>query len=361
MGAAEVCIVGGGPAGLAAAIAFRRRGIPVALFDHAEPPIDKACGEGLMPDGVSALEELGVSIPAGTGFSFPGIRFLDGNHSVAAEFPGRSALGLRRTALHDLLRAEAVRAGAAIYWGIKRVRFVDGKLDAEGKIFSPRLIVAADGLQSAIRRAAGLDESPAAEIRYGFRRHYPIAPWTRYMELLWGKRAQLYVTPISDGEIGVAVLSREPKMRLADALEEFPGARRRLEGVEPSTSERGSLTISRRLKRVTNGRVALLGDASGSVDAITGDGLALSFRQAIALAEAYRNGDLSAYERKHRKLLRRANRMASLLLLIERRPRLRAEVLAYFEKHPAIFARLLSIHAGEEPSLDLPPGLQNIL
>src|ERR1022692_2180287 len=56
----DLFVIGGGPAGLAAAIAARLKGLNVTLADGARPPIDKACGEGLMPDGLAALRSLGV-------------------------------------------------------------------------------------------------------------------------------------------------------------------------------------------------------------------------------------------------------------------------------------------------------------
>jgi len=60
----DVFIVGGGPAGLAAAIALRARGFGVTVADPALPPIDKACGEGLMPNALRTFERLGVSLPS---------------------------------------------------------------------------------------------------------------------------------------------------------------------------------------------------------------------------------------------------------------------------------------------------------
>ena len=62
--------------------------------------------------------------------------------------------------------------------------------------------------------------------------------------------------------------------------------------------------MSRRLRHVTSGNIALIGDASGSVDAITGEGLALCFRQALELAHALRVEDLDLYERAHARLHR---------------------------------------------------------
>jgi len=56
----DVLVIGGGPAGLAAAIAARQTGLGVVLADRAQPPIDKACAEGLMPDALAALQRIGV-------------------------------------------------------------------------------------------------------------------------------------------------------------------------------------------------------------------------------------------------------------------------------------------------------------
>jgi 2-polyprenyl-6-methoxyphenol hydroxylase-like FAD-dependent oxidoreductase len=58
----DVLVVSGGPAGLATALAVRRKRLRAVVVDSAAPPIDKACGEGLMPDSVAALSALGVGI-----------------------------------------------------------------------------------------------------------------------------------------------------------------------------------------------------------------------------------------------------------------------------------------------------------
>src|SRR5258708_10498731 len=59
--ACDVLIVGGGPAGLACAIAAARQGLQVEVIDAMKPPIDKACGEGLMPDSLEALTAIGFT------------------------------------------------------------------------------------------------------------------------------------------------------------------------------------------------------------------------------------------------------------------------------------------------------------
>ena len=103
-------MAGGGPAGLASAIALRGAGYGVTVIDHAVPPIDKACGEGLMPDCIAALAQLGVCIPAGAGVPFNGIQFLGESSSVTADFPNGPGIGLRRVMLHQLLSSRASSA-----------------------------------------------------------------------------------------------------------------------------------------------------------------------------------------------------------------------------------------------------------
>ena len=345
--------MGGGPAGLAAAIALRSKGCSVSLFDCANPPIDKACGEGLMPESIRALRELGVDIPARTGFPFRGVCFVDSDSRVCAEFPNGSAIGLRRTVLHQLLVDRAREVGGVLHWNTKALRFAEQALTVNGKAMRPKLVVAADGQNSALRRAAGLNKLRRECRRFGFRRHYRIAPWSEYMELHWGPRSQLYITPISECEVGVALLSSDPKLRLDTALPEFPEVASRLSSAQPLTTEMGAITALRTLQRVCRPSFALIGDASGSVDAITGEGMCLAFRQALALADAFAAGDFATYEHRHRALLRRPAVMASLLLMLANHNQLRRRVLASFAKRPQVFARFLAIHSGESSPLEL--------
>ncbi len=350
---ADVCIVGGGPAGLSAAVALGMSGFRVVVFDCAVPPIDKACGEGLLPDSLAALADLGVYVPPETGIPFRGIRFSGRYSSAVADFPASSGLGIRRTILHSLLVGRAQQLGITLCWGAKNVHLTPGGVSVSGSILKSKFVIAADGQNSAMRRAAGLDGAVHESRRYAFRRHYRIKPWSAYVELHWGRSSQLYVTPISGDEVGVALISRDPALRLDRALENFPEVRRRLQGACPTSTERGSLSMSRTLQRVSSKNFALIGDASGSVDALTGEGLGLSFRQSLALAKALRSGNLDSYRTQHRKLSRRPRLMASLLLLLDRHPSIQKRALASLASRPATFEALLAIHVGERSISDL--------
>jgi menaquinone-9 beta-reductase len=333
----DVFIIGGGPVGLAAAIAARRKGFSVVLADGCEPPVDKACGEGIMPDGLTAAARLGLQLPVSESYAFRGIRVHGENVSVAADFPNGCGRGFRRTVLHQALADQAERCGVELRWGS-----TIGEFD----IIRARWIVGADGSGSRVRAWAGLGACRRDTRRYGFRRHFQIAHWADTVEIHWGEGCQIYVTPVAPEEVGVAVISSDPKLRVHDALRQFPALAARLSGAAESSAERGAVTASRRLRRVARGNVALIGDASGSVDAITGEGLCLGFHQALALADAMECGDLARYESAHRRLGARPRFMADFMLTMDRRRWLRKRALSALAAHPDLFGGLLAMHVG---------------
>ena len=349
--AVDVFVVGGGPAGLAAAIAARGRGLRVVIADGAMPPIDKPCGEGLMPDGIDALQKLGVEIPSDDIYPFRGIRFVNGTGEAEAVFPGGSAYGIRRTALHRILIEHAFSCGVTMLWQSAVTGLhPDGVLVA-GKLVPARSIVGADGSSSRVRRWAGLDGHKKKNLRFGFRRHYHVAPWTDFMELHWGNcqrdACQIYVTPVGPEEICVALISSNPHLRLDEALQEFPVLAARLGHAAHASTERGAVTVSRTLRRVYRGNTALVGDASGGVDAITGEGLCLAFRQAALLADCLADGNLARYQAEHRRLIRRPALMARLMLLMGNHARLRQGAMQIFAVRPRSFSALLSLHVSD--------------
>lgn len=343
---AEVLIGGGGPAGLAAAIAARQAGFAVTVVDSAQPPIDKACGEGIMPDGLAALRQLGVRIGPGQAALFRGIRFLNGEAQVEAEFPDGTGLGIRRTVLHQLLIDRATELGVSLLWGTR----ING-LSAEGVAIGEQHVrchwlLCADGQNSLLRRLAGLDVSDSAKRRFGFRRHYKVKPWSDCVEVHWSNCGQMYITPVSDNEICVALITRGRRIGFNEALPQFPALWVRLKDAAPCDRQLGALTVTRHLPAVQLGKIALVGEASGSVDAVTGEGLSMAFRQAIALAEAMRAGSLQQYEKEHRRFARLPRMMGTLMLAMDKHPHFRRRVFRALTSEPDYFRRLLALHTG---------------
>jgi len=333
----DVFVIGGGPVGLATAIAARRKGFRVTLADGMQQPVDKACGEGVMPDGLAVAARLGLQLPIEKSFEFRGICFQGEGVSVSAEFSNGVGRGFRRTVLHQALVEQAERCGVEMHWATT-IPSLEG-IDAQW-------MVGADGTNSRVRDWAGLATYKRDSRRYGFRRHFELAPWNDHVEIHWGNGCQIYITPVAADEVCVALISRDAKLRLAEALHQFPALHARLAQAPPRSTERGSITASRRLRRVTRGNVALIGDASGSVDAISGEGLCLGFHQALALADAMEQKNLALYEAAHRRLAIRPRFMADFMLTMDRWRWLRKRALPSLAARPELFEGLLAMHVG---------------
>jgi flavin-dependent dehydrogenase len=345
----HVVIIGAGPAGIATAIAACQKGLRAIVLDARTPPIDKPCGEGLLPHGVAALRALGIHLNSDIAVPFTGIRFADEKSSAWAQFPDATGFALRRVRLHQLLVERANQAGVVFHWGT-RVTDVNSRHVAAGGTRIPYTwLIGADGQNSAVRRWARLGPLRTSGKRFGFRQHFQVRSWPNLVDVYWGEHCQILTTPTDAREVCVSVLSRDPGFRIGQALPLFPALAERLRDATPTTRELGNSTSLNRLPAVTHGRVALVGDASGSVDAITGHGLSLAFQQAIFLAEAFGRGDLSHYESAHRKIAAMPAIMTRLMLLMEGSPWVRRRALRLFENRPGVFSKLLSIHTGALP------------
>ncbi len=356
----NVAIIGAGPAGLASAIASARRGLEVDVIDAMRPPIDKACGEGLMPDSLQALAAIGIDLEKDLS-SFEthplhGIRFLSEKATTEAAFPRDPGRGIRRTILHQLLLDRATSLGVRFHWenSVQSITPLaeETLVHTNRQTLRTRYLVGADGPCSRVATWAGLTREVIHSRRIGLRQHYTIAPngpWTSFVEVYWGPRGQAYVTPISSTQVCIAFIADHKILSTDNALAHLPALRKRLANAHPSDSPRGSITLGRTLHRVATGNIALVGDASGSVDAVTGEGLALTFRQAAALASALHANNLAAYQQAHRRIQRMPTIMSRALLLMDRHPTLRDKAIGIFERHPSLFRHLLQIHIGDSP------------
>jgi 2-polyprenyl-6-methoxyphenol hydroxylase-like FAD-dependent oxidoreductase len=220
-------------------------------------------------------------------------------------------------------------------------------------------LIGADGLASRVRSWAGLERGSILSRRFGFRQHFAVRPWSPYVEVHWSNSGQAYVTPVGPNEVCVATIARDSQCRLGNVLEEMPWLQEQLRGrrIEPVAldRERGAITATRRLRRVSRGRVALLGDASGSADAITGEGMAMSFRQALLLADCLAEktpvAALTDYNRLHPKTVHLPQTIAGLMLGMDRSATFRNRAIRMLAAEPQLFARMLGVHVGSESLL----------
>ena len=345
-GGADLVIVGGGPAGLATAIRARLAGLSAVVLDRSRPPIDKACGEGLMPDAVARLREIGVE-PRGR--PFRGIRYFDGEAMAEGLFPHAGGLGVRRTELHEALVRRAEALAVDLRWGVKAEGIRPEGVETDQGLVRARWIAGADGLLSRVRRWVDPRASEGAVRRFGVRRHFAMAPWSDFVEVYWGPSCEAYVTPVSGGEVGIAMLWSGEKAVFDDLLARIPALRARVAGVAATSRDRGAGPLHQRVRTVRRGNVALVGDAAGYLDAITGEGLAVALHESAALIEAILAEDLGRYVAARRRINRLPNAMTSLVLALERRPRLRSRAVCALAAEPALFSRLLGIHARTLP------------
>jgi flavin-dependent dehydrogenase len=289
----DVLVVGGGPVGLAAAIEARLRGLTATIVEPRRDAIDKACGEGLMPGALPALARLGIDPP---GFALRGVSYRSDTQQVDHLFAVGEGRGVRRTALHDALSERARSLG---------VRWLEGKVDAVAQDAASvtaagiraRYLVAADGLHSTVRRRIGLERPVAVRgRRFGVRRHFHAEPQSDLIEVHWSRDVEAYVTPVGGGVVGIAMLGRQG-LDFAAALAGIPAVAALVAGAEPASSLRGAGPFRQRTIRRSLGRVLLAGDASGYVDAITGEGIRVGLAQARSAIDCVVADDPGAYER----------------------------------------------------------------
>ena len=344
----DVLVVGAGPAGLATAIAAAMKGLRVTIADARRPPINKPCGEGLLPEAVAALRNIGIELNSALGFHLQGFRFSDNSHSVSAPIERGRAFGLRRTVLHNILVARAADVGVDFRWGARVSDFAATGARINGEFMSYRWLVGADGLNSFVRQWAKFSwPRTSCCTRFGFRRHFAIPPWSKFDEVYWGSRFQIVATPTHADDVCVSFFSHDPALRIEDGLSEFPDLAARLKEAPAMTAEQGTLVGLTSARRVAAGRVALVGDASCSVDGIAGHGLSLGLQQALALGEALSRGDLRHYKMAHRKIVSLPLRMTRLLLLMDASNWIRRKVLRMFESQPQLFANIISVHTSK--------------
>jgi flavin-dependent dehydrogenase len=327
----DLLIAGGGPTGLATALYAVRAGLDVTVREPRIGAVDKACGEGLMPGALARLLDLGVD-PEGRDLA--GIRYVAETRSAETPFRAGHGRGVRRTTLHAALRQACVAAGVIIEpVAVKTVRPVADYVLVDGDRF--RYVVAADGLHSHVRRMAGLDAPPVRLRRWGLRRHFAVEPWTAFVEVHWSPLAEAYVTPVGPKEVGVAVLSTV-RRRYDDHLADFPTLRDRFVDVAAGPV-RGSGPLRQRSRARTSGRVLLVGDAAGYVDALTGEGIALGLAQGALAVAAVAKGDPQEYERGWPALTRRYRWLTQGLVQATRLSPVRASLVPIAERLPRLF------------------------
>ena len=364
----DVIIIGGGPAGLFAGIICARNELKTLVLEKKIFPIDKACGEGIMPSGLANFKKLGI-IPFLEKYPyhcFKGVRYVSGNGKIAeASFSEGYGWGVQRTklssALHECAKTLAhleIQEGVSAEYSLGENPVVC----LNDKVFSPNLLIGADGLHSKVRKLANLEAIFPKLKRWGIRQHFKIEPWSAYVEIHWGPGIEAYVTPVSENSVNISILwdARRFKpdqggKRLFDSmLSEFPNLQERIKKSDVLDDSVAAGPLYQKALSAANGKILLIGDASGFFDPITGEGINLAAMQALLL-EKYvvlplkektvnLEKALTDYSRACTHIYRPYRIFTSLVLLLRLWPSVTNKVIQFLQAFPTIFQKLLSVN-----------------
>ena len=340
--AADVVVVGAGPAGSAAAHALASTGAEVLRLERARCPRDKSCGDGVAPHAVEILEHMGIDFSAfegkgrktyGGAISGPGGGYFSADPPPSEAGQRWESWIVPRALLDAEVARSAVRAGARLREGIAvtgllRQRGVASGVEATDgngvERIPAKVVIGCDGAHSAVARGLGIGDNPSRHLGYALRCYYENVDGLRDdMELLYYSKELLpgygWIFPVGPrtANVGVGIYVgelRRSNKKLRDILDDFIASaatvRDRFRNARPLGRAIGwPLPVSSANRRTAFDGALLAGDAAALVDPLTGEGIwtaLVSGRSAARAAlRALAAGDvsrtmLSAHEREWR-------------------------------------------------------------
>ena len=369
--AADILVVGAGPAGSAAAFFLARAGANVLLADKSRFPRDKVCGDGVSSVALPVLERMGLADWVSSG------RFLEPREFLLCAPNGQFVTGrppplddtsygytIPRRILDEALFQQAVAAGARPLEGsrvLRRIGREDGrsllaaKRDGQEITLSARLVIAADGAPGGFTRSLGLIRRQPEMV--ACRAYYEdVTNSPDRLDLYYDRAVTpgyVWIFPLGGGRVnvGLGIYVRRMKqdgLGLAATLERFiatnPLARERLGRAKRITPIQGYPLRARwdGTVPVTDG-VLVAGEAAGLVSPLTGEGIGPALQSGEMAARhalrALETGDVSAaslapYARAVRRRWDGEHRAARLIRALIRRPALVNRVVRQMQRSP---------------------------
>jgi len=368
----HILIIGGGPVGLFTAIVLAQDGFDVSVIEKNNWPVDKVCGEGIMPTGVKLLKDYGVLdlIPEEAKCKFHGIHYKNKNGQIVrGQFKSDYGLGIKRLDLSQGLYLKAKSfSNIRLYHDheLLALNQYDNQFAATVKVHGENdevtlngfdLLLGCDGLRSRVRSLLQLDSLPPFKLkRMGARIHVEIAPWNDMVEVWWSKSIEAYVTPTSKESVNILFswdikkISPQSKGPQLGLLQYFPELEEKIKGHKILDSIRsiGPLAVSSKTPDQNN--VFLLGDARLFMDGITGEGLSIGFETAYLLRSVmakYKGNDFSLnFHQLVQTKLDTYVRVTKFALFFSSHTILRAGVFWILTIFPTIFKFLIEFNMG---------------
>jgi geranylgeranyl reductase family protein len=300
--AADVIVVGGGPAGSVTAAQLANEGYEVLLLERATFPREKACGEYLNPGVCRLLRELGLfdAVLAAGPALLEGMRVESASAGFTVRYRESAgpALGIRRSVFDAVLLSRAKEAGVKVREGVQvfgavteSERVVGVSVRGEGgkqETLRAGFTVGADGHSSVIARSLGSKLTNIGPTRLGLVSHYRTDALTSYGKMLVGNKTYCGVAPVGRDEVSVALVVPEKLKRSGQSTSEFfaeqltliPTLSQTLGEAERTARIYGVSPLARRSNPVAGRGYLLVGDSAGYVDPLTGEGVFRALRGA---------------------------------------------------------------------------------
>ena len=304
----DLLVIGGGPAGAAAAIRAARGGASVTVFEKGKPGRDKGCGDGLTPRAVKALDDLGVALD--DAHRIDGLRMI-ANSTVRqldwpglAPFPAHGAVWPRRR-LDQRLMDLAVEAGAELLHEHDALPVIEngrvGGVTAHGQEWSAGLVVVATGAPGPVSRLLGADRDPNEPFGLAIRTYAETPRHAeRYLEACLTLRDEDgtpvpgygWMFPAGDGtvNIGVGALSTMKgfkSLNLNRLQESYRSLVQREWDLGPDLERPRAWRLPMSTMRRHGPGWVAIGDAAGLVNPMNGEGIDYGLESGMLAADLF--------------------------------------------------------------------------